>query len=169
MEKEMFISWNNYDIDNHPTKGGTFKLSISGNILSYDIISGSAIETDELIWFLWFWPGLDDVRKLASSLTRKGSWRVESRRGVLGATDWWIVYSDDFGIVRETRSVVHDSINNESNIKIKCWIKDLYDLLRHFKDNGLYKPVFENLGRFRFKDITDSMISRQEYFNVYSL
>ena len=168
MHKVMYIKWNDYDENRRTTKGGTFRLSISGSTLTYEIVNGSAIDTDELIGFLWHWSDLNDVRKLASSLTRKGPWRVESHQGMSGAIDYWVEFLDNFGIVRETNAIIHNSMNSKSNIKIECWIKDLYDMLWYFKNHDIFKSSFEDSGTFGFKDITDQIMSRREFFNSHS-
>ena len=113
MEKELFIRWNN------GKTCGIFRLTLDVDMISYEIVSGSCIPSEELIGFLWQYPALQEWRDKAARLKRRNPWRVNSHTGMSGSTDWWIQYLNNYGIVKSTKTIFHDSMNSKANEEIK--------------------------------------------------
>ena len=174
MEKEFYIRWNNgKSYGSEGSEGGTFKLTLNGDMFSYEIVSGSSIPSEEFIGFLWQYPALQEWRDFVKMQKRKNSWSVSSHTGMSGATDWWIQYLNNYGIVKSTKPIFHDSMNSKANMDLKdIWIKDLYDLLWSFERNGIFpnsfKPAVEEDGTvnssYGFEDITETIEERKNRF-----
>ncbi len=169
---EMIIRWNNGKINYDESIGGTFKIELIANTFKFKRISGSAIPTDQLIGFLWFWPGLEKAREKAKNLRRINPWKVSRRDGMSGCSDWYIQFLDRLGFVRKTKTIIHSSMNGKQNEDIDVWVKDLYDVLWWMKKEGCFPSSFEggpDPDCFAFLDITDEVISRRKEFNEGSL
>lgn len=171
---EMYIRWNNGKLfrDDVDSFGGKFKIEVANNTFKFKRVSGSAIPTDQLVGFLWFWPGLEKVRENAKKLMRKNPWTVIRRDGMSGCSDWSIQYLDRLGLVRKTKSIIHSSMNGKQNEDIEVWIKDLYDVLWWMKKEGCFPSSFvddPDPDCFVFSDITDEVIARRNEFNKGAL
>ena len=174
MKKEIFIRWNNGQRwESEGSKGGTFRLSLDDENFCYEIISGSAIDAEELISFLWFYPSLQEWRDLAKNLKRKREWKIGSRTGMSGATDWWIEYMTPYQIPKSTQMIFHESMYGKANVEIEnVWIKDLYDLLWVFSKEGMFQNSFKDVvnddgtvnSSYGFVDITDEIERKRKEF-----
>ncbi len=169
----MIIRWNNgkknSDLDSF---GGTFKIELLANTFKFKRISGSTIPTEQLIGFLWFWPGLEKAREKAKNLRRINPWKVIRRDGMSGCSDWYIQYLDGLGVVRRTKTIIHSSMNGNQNEDIEVWVKDLYDVLWWLQKEGCFPSAFVNEPDpdcFAFQDITDEVIARRNEFQEGSL
>jgi hypothetical protein len=158
---DKFIRWSKDD----DSCGGVFKLSLDGSTFSYEIISGSAIPASELVALLWFFPDLEEFREAARKCKRKGDWKVSSRTGMSGSTNWWIEF-DKNGIIRSTSTIWHDSMYNKANENLTCWIRDLYDLFWDFKRKGIYASSFdpEIHTYYGYVNVTKEIEERREAF-----
>lgn len=175
MKKEIFVRWNNGERwESEGSKGGTFRLSLDNNDrFCYEITSGSAIDAEEFIGFLWFHPSLQEWRDLAKNLKRKREWKIKSLTGHSGATNWWIQYMCPYQVPKSTQTCFHVSMYGKANEPIEnVWIKDLYDLLWAFSKKGIFENAFKDVvdddgtvnSSYGFADITDEVERKRKEF-----
>lgn len=160
MGKEIYVKWNN----DSQSQGGIFKISTQFDTISYDIVSGSTVSFWDLMGFLWNSDIMSEIRESIKRLSRKGNWRVKSRTGLSGCTDWYIQYEKQ-GLVKNTRAL-HCSMADKANEPFTLWMKDLYDILWWMSYKGT--PI-EDTSEVVFTDITEEVISRRKEFEENSL
>lgn len=166
MKTVSYIKWSNSE----NTFGGTVRFSLNGEMFTFEKVSGSCIPTEALIELLWHYPSLKSLRDVASSLTRKNSWKLGEHIGMSGCRDFYIQFLTNTGLIKRSNDIIHVSMNDLQNRDIKdIWIKDIFDCLWGMKLHGYFAEAFNNdepdaEPKFGYVDVTNDYIRRIKEF-----